>query len=154
SSVTPPVAVPTTALTSVQLQTPVLLSGTSSFDPDNDPITTYTWSLSRPAGSNAVLNGANTAQASFVPDVAGTYVAQLIVKDAFATSAPATVSISAGQMSITLTPNPMGLYLTTEPLAINVSPAAISPLLVNLSGFDPTVINLPSTITVPANATS
>ena len=68
--------------------------------------------------------GANTEFPTFVPDVAGTYVAQLIVKDQFASSIPATVSISAGMMTISLTPSPLNLPNTPEPLTITLSPGA------------------------------
>jgi hypothetical protein len=114
------------------------------------------WSLSTPAGSNASLSGAKGEFPSFVPDVPGTYVAQLIVKDAFATSAPATVSISAGSMSITMSPNPLTLGQSIEPLTITISPAAgAQPVSVALSGYDQSVISLASnTVTVPANSSS
>ncbi len=151
-----PVAVPTTNTPSVPLGTAVSLSGSSSYDPSNLPITAYMWSLSVPAGSTATLAGANTEFPTFVPDVAGTYVAQLIVKDQFASSIPATVSISAGMMTIALTPNPLNLPNTPEPLTITLSPGAgASPVNVNLSGYDPTVISLQSNvITIPANSSA
>jgi hypothetical protein len=156
STVTPPVAVPTTSTPSVSVGSPALLSGASSYDPDNDPITGYIWSLSVPAGSSASLNGANGEFPSFLPDIPGTYVAQLIVKDAFATSIPATVSISAGSMAITMTPNPLTLGQGREPLTITLNPGAGSePIDVTLSGYDQALISLPSdTVTIPANSSS
>jgi hypothetical protein len=156
SSVTPPVAVPTTSTPSVAVGSLALLSGASSYDPDNDPITGYMWSLSVPAGSSASLSGANGEFPSFVPDIPGTYVAQLIVKDAFATSLPATVSISAGSSSITMAPNPLSLGQSVEPLTITISPAAgDQPVTVTFSGYDASVITLVSnTVTIPANSNS
>jgi hypothetical protein len=156
STFTPPVAVPTTSTPSVSVGSPALLSGASSYDPDNDPITGYLWSLSAPAGSSASLSGANGQFPSFVPDIPGTYVAQLIVKDAFGSSLPATVSISAGSMSIAMAPNPLTLGQSKEPLTITLSPAAGSqPVNVTLSGYDPSVISLVSdTVTIPANSSS
>lgn len=57
------------------------LDGTQSWDPDGDAIG-HRWSLlSRPVGSNAVLAGAGTARPTFVADVNGTYVAELVVSD-------------------------------------------------------------------------
>ena len=55
---------------------------------------TFSWSLSRPQGSNATLTGANTATPSFTPDKLGNYVAQLMVNDGALDSAPDTVTIS------------------------------------------------------------
>ena len=59
----------------------VTLDGTESSDPDGDRLT-FSWELSSlPDGSEAALTGASSATASFVPDVAGTYVAVLTVSD-------------------------------------------------------------------------
>ncbi len=77
----------------------ITLDGTASFDVDNDPLT-YSWSfLSKPeqggpAKSTAQLVGADTATPSFIIDVAGTYVLQLIVNDGTADSAPDTVQVT------------------------------------------------------------
>ena len=72
----------------------VTLDGRNSYDPDGDPIT-YAWRfVSRPEGSAAALSGANTATPTFVIDVFGEYVVQLIVSDGILSSAPDTVVIS------------------------------------------------------------
>ena len=81
----------------------VNLSGAASSDPNSDPLT-YAWSfVSRPAGSNAALTSATTVSPTFVPDVAGTYVVQLVVNDGTQNSNPDTVSIVAELNSIVLT---------------------------------------------------
>jgi len=60
---------------------PVTLNGTSSSDPDGDPLT-FMWSLvSVPEGSSATIIAANSSIATFTPDVDGTYVVQLMVSD-------------------------------------------------------------------------
>jgi hypothetical protein len=61
--------------------TTVQLGGNQSYDPDGDQIT-YEWAFaSTPPGSNATLANANTATPSFLADVYGTYLLQLIVSD-------------------------------------------------------------------------
>ncbi|BDG02359.1 PKD domain-containing protein [Anaeromyxobacter oryzae] len=78
----------------VAIRSPVALDGTSSRDPDGDPIA-YSWSLSRPAGSAAVLDDAAAPAPRFTPDVPGHYDARLVVSDASATSVPAHVAVDA-----------------------------------------------------------
>jgi Putative Ig domain/PKD domain len=132
----------------------VTLDGSGSFDADNDPIT-YSWSfLNRPGTSNAVLTGPTTKNPTFVADAAGTYIVQLIVSDPFTSSNPSTVTITAGLMTISLSPSPLNLVNSPVPLTITLSPAAgANPVVVGLSGFDPNVISIPSpTVTIPANS--
>lgn len=72
----------------------VVLDGSGSSDPDGQPLH-YAWALlSRPPASSATLTGADSVAPSFMPDVAGTYVAQLVVNDGFVDGAPDTVRIS------------------------------------------------------------
>lgn len=65
----------------VTVGTPVTLDGRESSDPDGDPLTFQWRFLSRPEGSTAVLTGADTAQATFTPDVVGEYIIELVVTD-------------------------------------------------------------------------
>ena len=59
----------------------ITLDGSRSSDPDGDPLT-YRWAMtSSPAGSSAILNNADKVNPSFVPNIEGDYVAQLIVND-------------------------------------------------------------------------
>jgi hypothetical protein len=76
--------------------TTVELDGTGSYDPDGDALT-YAWAfLSRPPGSQAVLvvSSKNRAHPTFVADVYGTYVVELVVSDNWSSSASDTVSVS------------------------------------------------------------
>ena len=57
----------------------VTLNGSGSSDANGDPLT-YSWSLSKPAGSAAVLSSTTSVSPTFTVDLAGTYVAQLIVQ--------------------------------------------------------------------------
>ncbi len=78
----------------VPVRAQVTLSGASSYDPDHEPIT-YAWTLAAPAGSVATLSSAADVAPRFTPDVAGHYVATLVVTDAHASSTPAQVAVDA-----------------------------------------------------------
>jgi Bacterial Ig domain/K319L-like, PKD domain len=72
----------------------VTLNGSTSTDPDGQPIT-YAWSfVSRPQGSTATLADPTTVGPTFSLDREGDYVVQLIVSDGTLTSAPDTVQIA------------------------------------------------------------
>jgi ethanolamine utilization protein EutQ (cupin superfamily) len=72
----------------------VTLDGSGSSDPDGDPLT-YNWAFtSTPAGSSATLDDPTSVNATFTADVAGTYVASLVVNDGALDSEPDTVTIS------------------------------------------------------------
>jgi VCBS repeat-containing protein len=72
----------------------VTLDGSGSSDVDGDTLS-FKWSFaSKPNGSSATLSSTTAAKPSFVGDVAGSYVVQLIVNDGTANSQPDTVSIS------------------------------------------------------------
>lgn len=74
----------------------VILDGSASKDANGQALF-YQWSLlTKPVGSHATLANALTAMPNFVADIAGQYVAQLVVNDGQANSAPATVTITAG----------------------------------------------------------
>ena len=74
----------------------VTLDGTSSMDADGDALT-FSWSLvSVPAGSLATLDDTTAPRPTFVADVSGDYVVQLITSDGEASSSPDTVTVSAG----------------------------------------------------------
>jgi len=77
----------------VPLGATVTLDGTVSSDADSHPIA-FSWTMSSAPGSSTVaLTGGTTATPQFTPDVAGTYVVQLIVHDGFVDGAPDTVRI-------------------------------------------------------------
>jgi hypothetical protein len=74
----------------------VTLNGGGSSDPNGDPLA-YNWCLrGRPQGSTATLKDLFSAQATFTPDVPGSYVICLTVIDLFhVTSTPDTVVVEA-----------------------------------------------------------
>lgn len=74
----------------------VTLDGGASSDVDFD-LLAYSWSLiQRPVGSSAAIGAPSSITPSFVADRPGLYIAQLIVTDGSADSAPDTVSITTG----------------------------------------------------------
>jgi PKD repeat protein len=82
----------------------VTLDGQSSQDPDNDPLS-FTWALiSRPIDSRAALTAPDTPRPGFIADVAGLYVAQLIVNDGRVDSAPDTAQVVVEVMPDTFPP--------------------------------------------------
>ena len=100
-----PVAVITPpAVTAVSVGNTITLAGAQSSDPDGGQVQ-YIWTLrSRPAGSTAQLGSPTSVRASLSPDVAGSYLVELIVSDGQASSSAAVVGLSAGvAVSSTLT---------------------------------------------------
>lgn len=77
----PPVALITVPQTTVVVGETVRLDGSSSSDPDGDPLS-FRWRfLSRPPDSEAELADLRAAQTSFVPDVPGVFELELAVED-------------------------------------------------------------------------
>jgi len=81
----------------------VTLDGSGSSDADSDPLT-YSWVLSVPGGSGAVLSDTTAVGPNFVPDVAGTYTATLIVNDGTDDSAADSAVITAQVVVVNIPP--------------------------------------------------
>ena len=80
---------------SVALAALVTLDGSASKDADNDALT-YQWSLVyKPTSSAAALSSETAAKPTFTADLAGVYVAALIVSDGKAKSSLATTTVTA-----------------------------------------------------------
>jgi len=83
----------------------VTLDGSTSTDPDGDPLTSA-WVLTQlPTGSAAILSSNDQTTTSFVADVEGFYVVRLFVNDGFLNSAPATIAILATSGDAELRPD-------------------------------------------------
>ena len=79
----------------VLAETSVILDGSKSADANSDRLT-YKWVLtSKPQNSGAVLSSATASMPTFTADLAGTYVASLLVNDGKVDSAAAQVTITA-----------------------------------------------------------
>jgi len=98
----------------------VVLDGSGSGDADGDAIT-YLWAItSSPAASKAVLTNPTSVNPSFVVDVVGTFVAELIVNDSHFNSAPSTVTITAQVPNVTV-PNLVGLSQSAATSTLSAS---------------------------------
>jgi len=78
----------------------VTLDARASNDADGD-VLSFSWSMTRPAGSSATLASADTSTPTFTPDVAGNYIATVTVSDG-QSSSTASVTVTAQIASSTL----------------------------------------------------
>ena len=83
----------------VTISQPVVLDGHRSYDANGDLLTFHWALLSMPVGSNAVLSDLTSVHPSFTPDLAGTYVVQLLVDDGSGECKPDTVVINTSNVA-------------------------------------------------------
>ena len=95
--VSPPVAAASSPTPTVNTGALVQLVSTGTQDPQARDLT-YAWAfMALPGGSAATLNDPRSQTPSFIADLPGGYVVQLIVSNAFLSSAPVTVTITASK---------------------------------------------------------
>ena len=144
---TPPVANAGPAQ-SVTVGTLVTLDGSGSFDADHNPLT-YSWSfLNTPAGSATTLQGAHSVSPTFIADVAGPFVVQLIVNDGFVDSPPVTVTVTVGNGGSSGIVLPATFAVApgqTLPYPVSLASPAASTIVVSLTDSDPTKATLSQT---------
>jgi K319-like protein len=73
----------------------VMLNGSGTRDPDRNDVLRFSWTLTTPVGSAAVLTEATTEFPTFVTDVPGEYIAILTVTDDFGGIATDDVIVTA-----------------------------------------------------------
>jgi hypothetical protein len=141
---TPPVSIPGPNQI-VPVGATVMLNGSMSSDADNDPLG-YSWNfLSIPSGSAAKLTGATTATPTFVADVAGIYVVQLIVNDGSVPSTPATLTVTA--QSFLLPVNPTVKVGGTAPFQVTLAqPAPSGGVFITLTSSNTATLTVNETI--------
>jgi len=97
----------------------VTLDGSASNDANAD-VLSYRWTLtSKPDGSAAALALSESAYPTFVADVAGTYVASLIVNDGQVDSAAATVAVTVTDPVVPVTRIGTG-YVATNGMTVTL----------------------------------
>lgn len=133
----------------------VTRDGSGSSDPDGtDIIFEWTFILA-PEGSTATLSGADTVNPTFMPDVDGSYVIQLVVNDGLVDSTADTVVVTAiFRNSISLSPDPLALLTrdTSAMMAALGAPAGVGGQTINLVSAAPAVAQVPASVVVPEGA--
>jgi hypothetical protein len=102
----------------------VVLDGSASSDGDGDPLS-FAWAFTaRPDGSEAALDGPETATPSFTADRRGTFALSLVVGDGGAASQPDGVSVAVGtdvaQATIGLLPAALRLGVPSASLRARI----------------------------------
>jgi len=117
-----PVAVAGSDQNYIELGTTVTLNGSGSTDANQDTLT-YAWTLSKPSGSgSSVATSFTGVSPTFTPDIAGVYVASLVVYDSKA------YSTNQSLTRITVIP-------------VNVAPVAVIASVDSITGATATTLN-------------
>ena len=127
-----------------QVATPgntVQANGSGSSDGNNDTLT-FQWAfISRPSGSSAFFDNANSAQPTFTADLSGEYIIQLVVNDGSLYSDPITATVTASSFSVTVSwaansDAPTGYTIYTGP-SIGTTNTLLKVLVRDASDWNP-----------------
>jgi hypothetical protein len=138
----------------------VQLDSSGSSDADGDPLS-FLWSFtSVPTGSTAALSDPFLPAPTFVADLAGLYVLQLIVNDGTIDSAPDTSTVTANArpnqptMTLTLQSPLVGVGRTVTGTVTLSDPAPAGGVSVALSSSSASIATVaPPTVTIPQGST-
>lgn len=126
----------------VMVGEPVNLDGSGSFDANGDFLY-YNWAIAAaPAGSLAYIQDPTAQLTSFVPDLAGTYVIQLVVSDGLLDSQPGAIQIQVvtfQSTAATMIQNVQGTIVSLDPIVFknaNMQNALINKLNAVLADID------------------
>ena len=109
---------------SITAESQVQLDGSGSSDADGDMLE-YFWAITvLPVGSTSVLSDQAIFNPTFVADLAGTYVAQLIVNDGFSSSDPDTTTITALTKMVNV-PDVVGMTQTAAQSSITAASLSV-----------------------------
>jgi RHS repeat-associated protein len=112
----------------------VQLDGSNSSDADGDPLT-YFWSFTnKPPTSTASFSSQTIVKPTFVPDLPGLYIIQLIVSDSKADSAPDTANIT---VFVPVPPNRNPVAVDDQGPAIITAQNSARTFFVLNNDFDP-----------------
>ena len=84
------------------------LDGSASSDADKDPLNFFWSIISKPDGSTSDLNSPTAINPTFIPDLSGLYIGQLIVNDGKIDSYPDTTTVTANLKMVTV-PDVVGM---------------------------------------------
>ena len=122
----------------------ITLDGTNSTDANAGDVISYTWTLSKPTGSNATLDSNSVSKPKFTADVVGTYLATLTVSDGKANSTPVSVRVVVSALNAAPVANAGPAQSVVAGALVTLDGTASSDANLNLITFSWSLIYKPS----------